>query len=71
MSTPRVPRRVSTRIMARARLAELERERRRIFRKFPDLERRIRSVGRGQRSAAAGPGADLAFRAQPPGGRIH
>ena len=70
MPTPRVPRRVSTGLVARARLAELERERHRIFRKFPDLARPIRSVGRGQRNAAAGPTADLAYRVHPRG-RVH
>jgi hypothetical protein len=56
---------------ARARLAELELERRRIFRRFPDLARPVRSAGRGLRTTAGGPVADLAFRASPPGGRVH
>jgi len=57
-------------MVARARLAELERERHRIFRKFPDLARRVRA-GRGQRVALASPATDLAFRAQPRGARVH
>ena len=70
MPMPRVPRRVSTGLVACARLEELERERHRIFRKFPDLARRVRT-GRGQRTAAGGPAIDLAFRPQPRGARVH
>jgi len=70
MPMSRVPRRVFTGMVARARLAELERERHRIFRKFPDLARRVRA-GRGQRVALASPATDLAFRAQPRGARVH
>jgi hypothetical protein len=71
MPTTRFPRRSSIRSHARTRLAQLERERRRILDCFPELERRARPAAGTNRDGHRTPGHDFAFLPAPRDGRVH
>jgi hypothetical protein len=68
MPTTRLPRRSSSQTLARTRLAQLERERRRILDRYPDLVRMTRRRAVEPRTVEADV---LAFWPMPRSTRVH